>query len=208
MIKWIFLSVVALQMGCSMKMKKDTAGSVGLEETVGTPFSWETKAAIKDIRKNKINQVTIDMIAIKNQKLRIEASATLGYQVGSLVMNQVDFIAVIYPQKKIIKGPLNDRSLSKTFNMPIPPTALYSIAYDEPIRGWKCQFDSNKIVSLCDSGASKVEWLNRKDGAKLIKISSATVEINWFFKAPEPKALTDELFVAELPIGYQVQEVR
>lgn len=189
-------------------MKKDITANVGTDELKGTPFSWETKAAIRDIRKNKTNQVTIDMIAIKNQKLRLEASATLGYQVGSLVMGPAEFVAVIYPQKKILKGPLNERSLVRTFNIPIPPTALYSIAYDEPIRGWKCQYDDNRVVSACDGGTTKVEWLNRKEGAKLVKISSATIEINWFFKSPEPKELTPELFVAELPNGYQVQEIK
>lgn len=191
-----------------MKMKKDGADTVGSEKLQGTPMGWETKAAIRDIRKNKMNQVTIDVVAIKNQKLRMEASANMGYQVGSLVMGPAEFVAVIYPQKKILKGPLNERSLARTFNMPIPPTALYSIAFDEPIRGWKCQFDANKVVSMCDGGVSKVEWLNRKDGTKLVKISSATIEITWFFKAPEPKELTPELFVAELPNGYQVQEIK
>lgn len=204
----LILVLSLLNISCAMNMKKDGSDSLGNEELKGTPLSWETKAAIRDIRKNKTNQVTIDMIAIKNQKLRLEASATLGYQVGSLVMSPNEFIAVIYPQKKILKGPLNERSLAKTFNMPIPPTALYSIAFDEPIRGWKCQLDANKVVSMCDSGVSKVEWLNRKEGSKLIKISSATVEITWFFKAPEPKEFTPELFVAELPNGYQVQEIR
>jgi hypothetical protein len=198
---------MALQMGCALKMKKDAPMSA---TTDAIPMSWETKASIKDIRKNKTNQVSIDVVAIKNQRLRMEASATMGYQVGSLVMTAGEFVAVIYPQKKIFKGPLNERSLTKTFNMPIPPMALYSIAYDEPIRGtnWKCMLDSNKIISLCENGVTKVEWLNRKEGAKLIKISSATVEINWFFKSPEPKELTPELFVAELPDGYQVQEIK
>lgn len=211
MIKWFSILILVLPLiniSCAMKMKKDGAGSVGNNEAVGTPFSWETKANIRDLRKNKTNQVTIDLVAVKNQRLRMEASATLGYQVGSLVMSPGEFIAVIYPQKKIFKGLLNDRSLAKTFNIPIPPSALYSIAYDEPIRGWKCQFDANKVVSVCEGGVSKVEWLNRKEGAKLIKISSPTVEITWFFKAPEPKEMTPELFVAELPTGYQVQEIR
>lgn len=53
-----------------------------------------------------------------------------------------------------------------------------------------------------------MEWLNRKEGAKLIKTSSPTIEITWFFKAPGPKELTPELFVAELPNGYQVQEIK
>lgn len=211
MMKWFSILVLVLPLlniSCAMKMKKDGSDSLGSDELKGTPMSWETKAAIRDIRKNKTNQVTIDLIAIKNQKLRMEASATLGYQVGSLVMSPNEFIAVIYPQKKILKGPLNERSLAKTFNIPIPPTALYSIAYDEPIRGWKCHFDPNKVVSMCDGGVAKVEWLNRKEGAKLIKISSPTIEITWFFKAPEPKELTPELFVAELPNGYQVQEIK
>lgn len=207
MIRWISILFLAMQIGCAMKMKKDSQPAITEDTAV---WSWETKAAVKDIRKNKTNQISIDVVSIKNQKLRMEASATLGYQVGTLVMGPNDFVAVIYPQKKIFKGPLNEKSLARTFNMPIPPAALYSIAYDEPIKGaqWKCQYDANKWISICDSGVSKVEWLNRKEGSKLIKITSATVEISWFFKAPERKEFTAGLFEAELPEGYQVQEVK
>lgn len=48
--------------------------------------------------------------------------------------------------------------------MPIPPTALYSIAYDEPIRGWKCQFDANKIVSMCEGGVFQSGMVEQKRG--------------------------------------------
>lgn len=207
MIQWIAILFLAMQVGCAMKMKKDSPPTPSEDTAV---WAWETKASVKDLRKNKMNQITIDVVSIKNQKLRMEASATLGYQVGTLVMGPTDFVAVIYPQKKIFKGPLNEKSLVRTFNMPIPPAALYSIAYDEAIKGanWKCQYDPNRWISVCDGGTSKVEWLNRKEGSKLIKITSATVEINWFFKAPERKELTAELFEAEMPSGYEVQEVK
>ena len=204
---WIILSILLLQAGCSLKPKKET--SLGVSEEQG-PLSWETKASIRDIRKNKTNQITIDVIAIKNQKLRMEASATLGYPVGSLVMSQNEFVAVIYPQKKIFKGPLSEAILVKSFNLPIPPRALYAIAFDEAIKGqnWKCQYDANKWVSLCDNGQSKIEWLNRKENSKLVKISSSTIEMNWFFKAPERKELTTDLFEPDLPRGYQTQEIK
>ena len=203
----LLVLILLLQISCAMKMKKDTSAAIGTDVV---PMSWETKASIRDLRKNKTNQVTIDIVAIKNHKLRMEASATLGYQVGSLVMNQNEFVAIIYPQKKIFKGPLNEKSLARTFNLPIPPSALYAIAYDEVIRGqnWKCQVGENKIVSLCENGIAKVEWLNRKHNTKLVKISSATVDMSWFFKAPERKELTPELFEAELPTGYQTQEIK
>ena len=190
-----------------MKLKKESTNPV---EDTSVPMSWDTKASIHDIKKNKTNQLTIDLVAIKNHKLRMEASATLGYQVGSLIMNQNEFIAIIYPQKKIFKGPLNEKSLSRTFNLPIPPSALYSIAFDEPIRGqnWKCQYDANKWISLCDNGLTKVEWINRKENTKLVKITSAAVEMSWFFKAPERKDVTAEMFEAELPHGYQTQEIK
>lgn len=207
MIYLITVVFLMLQSGCALKGTKEAPEAMSQDQG---PMSWETKASIRDLRKNKTNQVTIDLVAIKNQKLRMEASATLGYQVGSLVMTNSDFVAIIYPQKKIFKGALNEQSLGRTFNIPLPPSALYSIAYDEAIKGknWKCQYDSNKWISQCENGVSKVEWLNRKENTKLVKITSATIEMNWFFKAPEKKELTAELFVAELPNGYQVQEIR
>ncbi len=205
---YLITAILLLQTSCALKGSKPTTTLSVVDDQ--TPMAWETKASVRDIRKNKTNQLTIDLVAIKNLKLRMEASATLGYQVGSLVMTTTDFVAVIYPQKKIFKGPLNEQSLGKTFNIPIPPSALYAIAFEEAIRGknWKCQYDANKLISQCENGLSKVEWLNRKENSKLVKITSATIEMSWFFKAPERKEITPELFIAELPSGYQTLEIK
>lgn len=193
--------------GCQTTPKKTIESKDKIDTSKLQKFIWETKAQIRDLKRNKNNNVSIDFLAIKNYKLRLEIQAALGIQVGSLGMTQEQFVAILYTQKKVIQGKMNEQTLEKSFNLPIPPEALYAIAFDDTVKGpyWKCYFDLNKIVSLCENAMtlSKIEWKNRNQGAKLVKISSPEMEVDWFFKQPKPLEIKPETFNIEIPSGYK-----
>lgn len=204
----IFLSILMGLMGCQTSPKKtiDLADKVDIANA--PKFIWETKAQIRDLKRKKNSNVNIDFLAVKNIKLRLEIQATLGIPVGTLGMSQEQFIAIIYPQKKVIQGKMEEKTLMKSFNLPIPPEALYAIAFDDVIKSpqWKCYFDSSKVVSLCENTItqSKIEWKSRSQGTKLVKIINANMEVDWFFKAPQPLEIKPETFNIEVPNGYKV----
>lgn len=193
--------------GCQTTPKKTIESKDKIDTSKLQKFIWETKAQIRDLKRNKNNNVSIDFLAIKNYKLRLEIQAALGIQVGTLGMTQEQFVAILYTQKKVIQGKMNEQTLEKSFNLPIPPEALYAIAFDDTVKGpnWKCYFDSNKMISLCENAMtlSKIEWKNRNQGAKLVKISSPEMEVDWFFKQPKSLEIKPETFNIEIPSGYK-----
>lgn len=195
--------------GCGSTSKKNLDIDYASENN-NKVFIWESKANIRDLKKNKNNQVAIDFISIKNKRLRLEIQASIGIQVGSLVMNQDQFIALIYPQKKLIKGKLNEKTLMKSFNLPIPPQALYSIAFEDQVRfpQWKCSFEGS-LISICENASTqtKIEWKNRNSGTKLVKITNPNIEVDWFFKVPKVQEFREEIFALEIPPDYKTTEI-
>lgn len=194
--------------GCQSKPVKTVELSDKVDISKLPKYMWETKAQIRDLKRNKNNNVSIDFLAVKNQRLRLEIQATMGIQVGTLGMNQENFIAILYTQKKAIQGKMEEKTLMKSFNLPIPPESLYAIAFDEAINHpqWKCYYDNSKLVSLCENAnsQSKIEWKNRNAGTKLAKITSPNMEVDWYFKAPQVLEIKSETFNIEVPNGYKV----
>lgn len=194
--------------GCQSAPKK-TVELIDRGDSSSSPkLFWETKAQVRDLKRKKNNNISIDFLAIKNHRLRLEIQATMGIQVGTLGMSQDNFIAILYPQKKVLQGKTEEKTLMKSFNLPIPPEALYSIAFDEVVNSseWKCYYDNSKVISLCENSntLSKIEWKNRSEGSKLVKISSLNMEVDWYFKAPKPLEIKPETFNIEIPTGYKV----
>lgn len=170
---------------------------------------WETVAQINEIKRNKSHRVSIDILAVKNEKMRMEVTATLGYQVASVLINRDGFKAAIYPQKKFYQGSLGDRSFAEVLRVPVSPRALFSIAFDEMITGpgWSCEKDMDASPKKCfhSNAQIEVEWQKKTDGTKLVKIISPKVEMNWFFKNPNPTfEEKPELFSLNVPQGYQI----
>src|SRR4051794_27615863 len=66
---------------------------------------WETKAQLKDFKQNKTDNLTIDIVAIKDSHTRIEVSATMGYPVASIVTSPKNLRMALYTQKKFYWGP-------------------------------------------------------------------------------------------------------
>lgn len=197
---FLLLTAAAFAIGCQTK---PVANSGSFQKA-----RWESIAQINDLKKNKNQRLSIDILAVKNEKIRMEVSATLGYQVASILLNREGFKAVIYPQKKFYQGAAHERSIWQTLHVPVTPKALFAVMFDEPINGnnWVCEKNQNGLPELCVQRQMqiKVEWVRNENGTKVVKISSPNVDISWYFKNPEINFLEKpEMFILNAPQGYQ-----
>lgn len=201
---WVKLKLIlllSLVLGCQTK---PVAQSGSYQKA-----KWESVVQINDLKKNKSQRLTIDIMAVKNEKMRMEVSATLGYQVASILLNRDGFKAAIYPQKKFFQGPANEKVISQTLNVPVTPKALFAIVFDEPIVGsnWNCEKNQNGLPEMCVQTQMqiKVDWTRNNDGTKIIKISSPTIDLSWYFKNPDTQFIEKpEMFILNSPEGYQI----
>lgn len=207
----IFFAILCLELSaCSTKsVKTDAEPSAGLQQA-----QWETKAVIRDLRKNKTHNVDIDILAAYSGKLRMEISALMGVQVASLVLNQDDIRYAIYPQKRFFQGRPSEASFLPLMNVPLHPRNFLNLIFDTPMRGsgWDCIRGEDNIVSECNQAARKikVQWLERTaEGQKKVLITGPTFEMRWLFRPPQTEVqFKNETFALETPSEFKTVHLK
>lgn len=200
-LKYIFLLVASTLffVGCASKTLRPAE--------VSSSASWSSKAQIRDLIKNKQQNVGIDLYAIKDQKMRMEVSATLGYQVASVVMDPEEISYVVYPQKRHYYGKNSENAFAKVLGISINPMNLSNIAFDQPIRGrgWTCSQGETGQLKSCENLESKTEvrYVSREEGRKKVHILSPNFEMIWVLEPPEALEAKPEIFTLKVPSGYK-----
>lgn len=173
---------------------------------------WETKALVKNLKENKSQSINIDILAIKNQRVRFDVTAILGYQVASLVMSPKEISYIIYPEKKFYYGKSSERAMERVIGLPLHPMNLANIAFDEPVRGtgWVCEMDMAGFLSKCESKARGITvlWKDRIEGGKKVVITAPQFEMQWLFKPVQTEVqFKPETFTLKQPEGFKAIQI-
>ncbi len=208
----IFLFGIALVFlfGCGSSSIKDYSGN-----------SWliSTKAQLTDKTKNSSNNANIDVFVDSNKAIRLEVTALLGYQVGSLLMNTTDIRYAVHPQKVFVQGPFQARTLKPLFKQEVDPKILWSVVHEESLskRGFQCTRKST-TTEVCSNAQGTVEIEQRgelgtnglyTDGQKKITIENDKMKMIWVFKSKEPYIDSqNETFVLNSPKDYRLVTIK
>ena len=163
---------------------------------------WEAKAQIRDLQKGSSNTVSLDVMSVRNQDLRMEVTGTLGIHVASFLLNESEVSCAIHTQKRFYSGPVSETALRPLLKADVDPRWLYGVFFDEPIKGWKC---SGSPVEKCQkSDGTQIVWSDRKGENKRITISNSQFELqilvkNFMTKVQSP----DRAFKLEPPESYR-----
>jgi hypothetical protein len=214
MIKNLFIvCAIFLVLGC--ETSKVISGDAAL-----AVYFLSTKAQINDKTSDSSNGVTIDIFLKKNEAIRLEISALLGFQVGSLLMTRTNLQYAVHPQKYFIQGPLAGRTLKPLFKQEIDPQILWSLIHNESLkqRGFQCRkLDSG--TELCKNSQATVEIEQRgeigpgglsTDGQKKVTLENAKLKMIWIFKSIEAlsRDSQNETFVLARPKEYKLITIK
>lgn len=196
---WITLALASLVL-FSCAQKPITEGSYEVA-------NWETKAQIRQLRDNQTHNISIDLYAIKGDKLRMEASGPLGYKLASVVMDREKVQAIIFNEKKFYIGSSTQDVMIKAFRVPVPPNVFFAMIFDQELRGsgWKCDSDPKGLIQKCaNKDLISIEWERLENPRKIVRLKSKAFEMEWYFKTLDldwqPK---DEMFKLTPPENYQ-----
>lgn len=189
-----------------------SCGTKPIKEGTYEKAAWETKAQLKNLKDGKVHNVSIDVYAIKNDKIRIEATGTLGFKVASIVIDREKVQAILPTEKKFYQGPATQEAITRVLKIPLHPSVLFAIIFDQGLRGgsWTCAPDEQGLVKQCQNkDLIFVEWERLENPKKMVRIKTKSMEVEWFFKDVDvdwkPKA---EIFQLSAPEGYQVMNLR
>lgn len=210
----IFYSVCFLQILFSLG-----CGSSAVKDYSGNSFLYSTKAQLTDKVKDSSQNANIDVFVDLNKAIRLEVTALLGYQVGSLLMNTTEIRYAVHSQKVFVQGPFQPRTLKPLFKQEIDPKILWSVVQNESLskRGFQCAKKSN-AVEVCQNPQAQVEIEQRGeldpnglslDGQKKITIENDKMKMIWIFKSKEAYIDSqNETFVLNSPKDYRLVTIK
>jgi len=147
---------------------------------------WDTRAIVRDFKKQKTNSLSIDFISIWPDRMRADVTGPFGIAVATLAINKDLIQLAIHTQKKFFSGKISDQSLVTLLGFPLDPRVLLYVLFDTPIpgRGWSCRNDKQGIVQDCRNKDTDilVQWTERKDELKRILITREGYEIQILVK--------------------------
>ena len=170
--------------------------------------TWQARAQIKDLKTNKSDVLSMEVLSEKDKNMRLELTGTLGVRVASLLIKDEKISYAIHTQKRYFSGNVSDKSLLPLFKIALDPRWLYSVFFDEPVQGsnWKCTNDGQDLIERCEQAKTGfvVFWSDRKGENKRVLIKGADFEINVLVNAFETKVQSpDKAFNLEAPASYK-----
>lgn len=137
-----------LMTGCTSTQEKPQTGDI---EYV------ESKALIEDKTKSSSNSASIDLFYLKDDVIRMEVTAVLGYRLGSLVMNQQKVSYALHPQKAFVEGPFAARTMKPLFRQDLDPKLIWAVVFDRDLRGYgfTCANGAANTVNCQGSGSTQ-----------------------------------------------------
>lgn len=196
------LVIVAILVSCISCAHK--VADIKTEQAI----KWDSKAVLINKRDKKQQNLNITLIGIRRERLRMEITAMLGYQVGSIVADRNTFKALIVPQKIFYEGTSSTEALYKLVQIPLEPLQILHVAFDEHLggSGWICQQGGDGLISRCDHHdlGLNIAWSERKEGRKLVVITSSQFEMRWLLESPESAVdLKPTVFELTSPDGFK-----
>lgn len=167
---------------------------------------WESKTQILDKNKSKSHSLSVDFVAEKRDRLRMNATGTFSTPVAAVVLNKGKLTYVLPQQKKYFQGEASAASMRSILRVDLPATAIFNLLYDEAIPGWTCQKNSLGQVENCENpkNAASVAWLERDGYTKKIRITNTQYEINMTLsRVPTKVQELDRVFSLNIPTGYK-----
>ncbi|HRO66023.1 MAG TPA: hypothetical protein PL182_00510 [Pseudobdellovibrionaceae bacterium] len=189
-----------LVLGCQTAPKAVDASADELQ--------WESRLRIKDVKKNKTQSVSADVLARKSSgEIRIEMSS-LAIPLASYVMDAKGFSCALYRQKAFYEGPLKENALQPLLRMPLSPVLFRQMLFDRPMSGgdWACKKGADGLVASCSSAQRQlaVVW-ERKPESRTVRVTHPGFEIHWVFNPPSTEVqFKENTFRLEAPRGFKV----
>ncbi len=165
---------------------------------------FSTQAYYVDKRNNKSQQVNLEVVARKNQKLRMDAKVVLGLHIATAVMSNDQLQVAVHAEKKYFEGAANPQTLQRTLGIPFYPLIFHAMLYRQAFKGsgWSCQASQGKVQSCQQKkDGMQIRWEDQED-ATMVIANSKTFDLQWKILPPETVEEKSNYFEVKVPDSY------
>lgn len=197
----LIISICLFQWGCQSLKKEEVPLAAGSSPQQA---QWETKTMISDKVSGKSHILNLDVLARKNEIMRLEVSTTLGLSLASILIEKGNIKYILPRQKRYFSGPLNSEALKPVLNVALDPRLLNAAFFEESYPDWSCQADHGLIVKCQLPEGVSVAWDRQNSGAKKVIIMAPQFELQMqTTKFQEKKELPKSIGTLSIPSSFK-----
>lgn len=200
----IFLLIVSLVSGCGFAPLKYDEVKEG---------QWKAKALVKDLEQSKSYIVNLNFNAVRDSRLRMDVSSSLGTAVAALTADQKEVKYLLVEAKKFYFGNSRPDAMRPILSIPFDPRWLQNLLFDIPFadKAWACKSDSKGFLNQCVHSELnvKVTWTQRAGEQKTISLEHKRANVQLNILSFKPKVEDRKgLFELKAPASFESLNIR
>lgn len=166
---------------------------------------FDSQLYFMDKKKNKSHQMTMEIVARRNQKMRLDAKVVMGVHVASVVMTQEKVQVALHAEKKSYEGPASQRVLQRSLGFPLHPLVFHAIIYRQGLKGqgWNCDIRGAKVHKCTQSSSGLVLTWEDQEDATMAVADSPAFNLQWRISPPENVEERSNYFELKIPDSYE-----
>ncbi len=166
---------------------------------------FDSQLYFLDKQKNKSHQMRVEVVALRNQKMRLDAKVTLGLHVASALMTRERVQVALHSEKKYYEGLPSTKAMERSIGLPLHPLLFHAMVYRQGLKGqgWNCAVHASKLQK-CEQARSGLEisWEDQ-DGATMVVAESRSFQLQWRIFRPESVEERANYFELKVPESYK-----
>lgn len=166
---------------------------------------FSSQAYFLDKQKNKSHQMNLEIVARKNQKMRLDAKVVLGLHVASAVMTSERLNVALHAEKKSYEGPATQKAMQRSLGFPLHPLIFHAVVYRQALRGqnWSCEIRDAKVHKCSQSSSGFVITWEDQEEATMAVVDSKAFNLQWRISPPENVEERSNYFELKIPDSYE-----
>lgn len=169
---------------------------------------WQARVKVVDEKRPSKSPIplSVQFRAHGLEKLRIDLTTLSGFYVGSVLVEEKKFKALMARDRKFYSGPATAEVMKKILRLPVDPVWLSRLLFEQPDESWKCEIDSRNYLKSCTDEKHRltVEWKNRALSKRDVSIKIANYKIDFsFHEFSEEITQPEKAFVLSAPPAFR-----
>lgn len=194
--KICFVFISLFLVGCA------STNSINQQKTVQR---FNTQAVYLDKKKQKTQQINLEVVARRNLNLRLDAKVILGVHIASVVMNPDRIQVALHAERKSYDGPASQKVLQRALGLPLHPLVFHAMLYRQAMKGagWQCETANGKVMACKqESSGLSVAWEDLEDSETMVTADSKNFQLQWKIPNPDNVEERPSYFVLKIPDSY------
>ena len=166
---------------------------------------FNTQAVYLDKKKQKTQQINLEVVARKNLNLRLDAKVILGVHIASVVMNPDRIQVALHAERKSYDGPASQKVLQRALGLPLHPLVFHAMLYRQVMKGagWQCDLAGGKVIACKQETAGlTVTWEDLEEQETMVTADSKNFQLQWKIPTPDNVEERPSYFVLKIPDSY------